>query len=34
MRAMAYRGPGRVRIEEKEIPAIEHPNDTHAIFLG
>src|SRR3954469_1598771 len=27
MRAMVYRGPGRVRIEEKDIPAIEHPND-------
>ena len=27
MRAMANRGPGRVRIEEKDIPAIEHPND-------
>ncbi|HUQ86137.1 MAG TPA: alcohol dehydrogenase catalytic domain-containing protein, partial [Vicinamibacterales bacterium] len=27
MRAMVYRGPGRVRIEQKPIPAIEHPND-------
>jgi alcohol dehydrogenase len=27
MRAMVYRGPGRIRVEEKEIPAIEHPND-------
>src|SRR3954469_12564912 len=27
MRAMVYRGPGRVRIEEKDIPSIEHPND-------
>jgi len=24
---MVYRGPGRVRIEEKDIPAIEHLND-------
>jgi threonine dehydrogenase-like Zn-dependent dehydrogenase len=27
MRAMVYRGPYRIRIEEKEIPSIEHPND-------
>ncbi|TAK03040.1 MAG: glutathione-dependent formaldehyde dehydrogenase [Candidatus Manganitrophaceae bacterium] len=27
MRAMVYRGPYRVRVEEKEIPSIEHPND-------
>ena len=27
MRAMTYRGPGRVRVEEKPIPSIEHPND-------
>ena len=27
MRAMVYRGPGRIRIEEKDIPRIEHPND-------
>ncbi len=27
MRAMVYRGPYRVRVEEKDIPAIEHPND-------
>jgi threonine dehydrogenase-like Zn-dependent dehydrogenase len=27
MRAMMYRGPGRLGVEEKEIPAIEHPND-------
>jgi S-(hydroxymethyl)glutathione dehydrogenase/alcohol dehydrogenase len=27
MRAMVYRGPGRVRVEEKDIPAIEHPNE-------
>jgi threonine dehydrogenase-like Zn-dependent dehydrogenase len=27
MRAMVYRGPYRVRIEEKSIPPIEHPND-------
>jgi S-(hydroxymethyl)glutathione dehydrogenase / alcohol dehydrogenase len=24
---MAYRGPYKVRVEEKDIPAIEHPND-------
>ena len=24
---MVYRGPGRVRIEEKDMPTIEHPND-------
>jgi alcohol dehydrogenase len=24
---MVYRGPYRVRVEEKDIPAIEHPND-------
>jgi threonine dehydrogenase-like Zn-dependent dehydrogenase len=27
MRAMVYRGPYRVRVEEKEIPKIQHPND-------
>jgi alcohol dehydrogenase len=24
---MVYRGPGRVRVEEKDIPVVEHPND-------
>ena len=27
MRAMVYRGPYRVRVEEKDVPRIEHPND-------
>jgi threonine dehydrogenase-like Zn-dependent dehydrogenase len=27
MRAMVYRGPYKVRIEEKDKPRIEHPND-------
>jgi S-(hydroxymethyl)glutathione dehydrogenase / alcohol dehydrogenase len=27
MRAMVYRGPYKVRVEEKAPPAIEHPND-------
>src|SRR5207253_2470538 len=27
MRAMTYRGPYRVRVEEKPDPRIEHPND-------
>jgi threonine dehydrogenase-like Zn-dependent dehydrogenase len=27
MRALSYRGPNRVRIEEKPEPRIEHPND-------
>jgi threonine dehydrogenase-like Zn-dependent dehydrogenase len=27
MRAMVYRGPYRVRVEEKDMPKIEHPND-------
>ena len=27
MRAMVYRGPYRVRVEEKDVPKIEHPND-------
>ena len=27
MKAMTYRGPYRIRVEEKDIPAIEHPND-------
>jgi threonine dehydrogenase-like Zn-dependent dehydrogenase len=27
MRAMVYRGPYKVRVEDKDIPAIEHPND-------
>jgi hypothetical protein len=27
MKAMTYRGPYNVRIEEKDIPSIEHPND-------
>jgi hypothetical protein len=26
MRAMVYRGPYKVRVEEKDIPPIEHPN--------
>jgi S-(hydroxymethyl)glutathione dehydrogenase / alcohol dehydrogenase len=24
---MVYRGPYRIRVEEKDRPAIEHPND-------
>lgn len=24
---MVYRGPYKVRVEEKDIPQIEHPND-------
>jgi threonine dehydrogenase-like Zn-dependent dehydrogenase len=24
---MVYRGPYKIRVEEKEVPAIEHPND-------
>jgi len=24
---MVYRGPYKVRVEEKDVPAIEHPND-------
>jgi threonine dehydrogenase-like Zn-dependent dehydrogenase len=24
---MVYRGPYKVRVEEKDIPRIEHPND-------
>lgn len=28
MKAMTYRGPYKVRIEDKDIPTIEHPNDT------
>ncbi len=27
MRAMVYRGPFRVRVEDKDVPRIEHPND-------
>ncbi len=27
MQAMVYRGPYKVRVEEKEMPKIEHPND-------
>jgi threonine dehydrogenase-like Zn-dependent dehydrogenase len=27
MRAMAYRGPYKVRVEEKDVPTIQHPND-------
>jgi S-(hydroxymethyl)glutathione dehydrogenase/alcohol dehydrogenase len=27
VRAMVYRGPYKVRVEEKEVPRIEHPND-------
>ena len=27
MRAMVYRGPYRIRVEDKDVPAIEHPND-------
>jgi Alcohol dehydrogenase GroES-like domain len=27
MRAMVYRGPYKIRVEEKDIPALEHPDD-------
>ncbi|MEH3137605.1 MAG: glutathione-dependent formaldehyde dehydrogenase [Mycolicibacterium neoaurum] len=27
MRAMVYRGPYKVRVEDKDMPTIEHPND-------
>lgn len=27
MKAMTYRGPYRIRVEDKDIPKIEHPND-------
>lgn len=27
MKAMVYRGPYKVRVDEKDIPKIEHPND-------
>src|SRR3982751_2182096 len=27
MKAMVYRGPYRIRVEEKDRPVIEHPND-------
>jgi threonine dehydrogenase-like Zn-dependent dehydrogenase len=27
MQAMVYRGPYKIRVEEKDIPPIEHPND-------
>ncbi len=27
MRAMVYRGPYKVRVEDKDVPGIEHPND-------
>jgi hypothetical protein len=30
MRAMAYRGPYRVRVEEKDRPVIEHPDNVLA----
>ena len=39
MKAMVYRGPYRIRVEEKPHPKIEHPNDaivrvTHAAICG
>jgi threonine dehydrogenase-like Zn-dependent dehydrogenase len=39
MKAMVYRGPYKVRVEEKPEPTIEHPNDaivrvTHAAICG
>jgi alcohol dehydrogenase len=34
MHAMVYRGPGRIRIEEKDIPTIEHPNDAIVRVTG
>jgi threonine dehydrogenase-like Zn-dependent dehydrogenase len=27
MRAMTYRGPYKIRVDEKPLPPIEHPND-------
>lgn len=27
MRAMVYRGPYKIRVEEKDVPRVEHPND-------
>ncbi|MDQ3525308.1 MAG: hypothetical protein M3451_09670, partial [Chloroflexota bacterium] len=27
MKAMAYHGPGDIRVENKPDPRIEHPND-------
>jgi threonine dehydrogenase-like Zn-dependent dehydrogenase len=27
MRAMTYRGPYKIRVEEKDVPTIQHPND-------
>ena len=27
MQAMVYRGPYKIRVEEKDIPKIAHPND-------
>jgi threonine dehydrogenase-like Zn-dependent dehydrogenase len=27
MRAMVYRGPHKIRVEDKKIRAIEHPNE-------
>ncbi|WP_274995152.1 zinc-dependent alcohol dehydrogenase [Promicromonospora iranensis] len=27
MRAMVYRGPYKIRVEEKDLPRVEHPND-------
>jgi threonine dehydrogenase-like Zn-dependent dehydrogenase len=27
MRAMVYRGPYKIRVEEKDVPRLEHPND-------
>lgn len=27
MRAMVYRGPYKLRVEEKDVPSVEHPND-------
>jgi len=27
VRAMVYRGPYKVRVEEKDVPTVEHPND-------
>jgi threonine dehydrogenase-like Zn-dependent dehydrogenase len=27
VRAMVYRGPYKVRVEDKDVPSIEHPND-------
>ncbi len=32
MRAMVYRGPYKIRVEDKDIPPIEHPNaDRHSL---